>query len=66
MERDFWFSIARSFDKLEKPEDVGKRAAERALRRLGCAKGTDAEGSHYLRTACRAIAAGQHIRRSER
>jgi PmbA protein len=38
MERDFWFSIARSFDKLEKPEDVGKRAAERALRRLGSRK----------------------------
>jgi PmbA protein len=38
MERDFWFSIARSFDRLEKPEDVGKRAAERALRRLGSRK----------------------------
>ncbi len=38
MERDFWYSIARSHDKLEKPEDVGKRAAERALRRLGARK----------------------------
>jgi PmbA protein len=38
MERDFWYSIARSYDKLEKPQDVGRRAAERALRRLGARK----------------------------
>lgn len=34
MERDFWSTIARSIGKLEKPEDVGRKAAERALRRL--------------------------------
>jgi PmbA protein len=38
MERDFWFSIARSADGLESPEQVGRRAAERALRRLGARK----------------------------
>jgi PmbA protein len=38
MERDFWFSIARSYDRLETPEAIGKRAAERALRRLGAKK----------------------------
>jgi PmbA protein len=38
MERDFWYSIARDRDKLEKPEDVGRRAAERAIRRLGARK----------------------------
>jgi PmbA protein len=38
MERDFWFSIARSVDGLESPEQVGRRAAERALRRLGARK----------------------------
>lgn len=38
MERDFWFSVARSVDKLEAPELVGRRAAERALRRLGARK----------------------------
>jgi len=38
MERDFWFSIARSVDALENPEDVGRKAAERALRRLGARK----------------------------
>lgn len=35
MERDYWFSIARSLSGLEKPEDIGRRAAERAVRRLG-------------------------------
>ena len=38
MERDFWFSVARSADKLEDPEKVGRKAAERALRRLGARK----------------------------
>ena len=38
MERDFWFSVSRSADGLESPEEVGKRAAERALRRLGARK----------------------------
>jgi PmbA protein len=38
MERDYWFSVARSADRLEKPEDIGRRAAERALRRLGARK----------------------------
>jgi PmbA protein len=38
MERDFWFSIARSADKLEPADYVGRRAAERALRRLGARK----------------------------
>lgn len=38
MERDFWFTVARSIDALESPEDVGKRAAARALRRLGARK----------------------------
>ncbi|MBI1899357.1 MAG: TldD/PmbA family protein [Acidobacteria bacterium] len=35
MERDFWFTLARRADRLESPEAVGRRAAERALRRLG-------------------------------
>ncbi len=35
MQRDYWFSVARSLDKLESPEQVGKIAAQRTLRRLG-------------------------------
>src|SRR5581483_7690512 len=30
MERDYWFSLARSHARLEPAEDVGRRAAERA------------------------------------
>src|SRR5881296_3489688 len=38
MQRDYWFSVARSLKFLESPEDVGKIAAHRALRRLGARK----------------------------
>jgi PmbA protein len=38
MERDFWFSVARSVDRLEDPEEIGRKAAARALRRLGARK----------------------------
>ncbi|MBI4905006.1 MAG: TldD/PmbA family protein [Acidobacteria bacterium] len=38
MERDYWYSIARSFARLERPSDIGRIAAERAIRRLGARK----------------------------
>ena len=38
MQRDYWFSVARSLKLLESPEDIGKKAAQRALRRLGARK----------------------------
>ncbi|MCS6884109.1 MAG: TldD/PmbA family protein [Acidobacteriota bacterium] len=38
MQRDYWYSSARHFAELEKPESVGRKAAERALRRLGARK----------------------------
>jgi PmbA protein len=34
MQRDYWFSVARSLARLESPESVGKIAAQRTLRRL--------------------------------
>ncbi len=34
MERDYWHTAAREVSRLESPEEVGRRAAERALRRL--------------------------------
>src|SRR5258708_20613604 len=34
MERDYWHTAARAASRLETPEEVGRRAAERALRRL--------------------------------
>ena len=38
MERDYWYSMARSVSGLEEPEYVGRKAAERAVRRLGAVK----------------------------
>ncbi len=38
MERDYWFSTARCIAQLEDPADVGRKAAHRALRRLGAVK----------------------------
>jgi PmbA protein len=38
MERDYWFTTARDYRGLEAPEEVGRKAAERALRRLGAVK----------------------------
>ena len=35
MQRDYWYSVARSLNRLESPEHVGQVAAKRALRRLG-------------------------------
>jgi len=35
MQRDYWYSVARCVAGLESPEEVGRKAAERALRRLG-------------------------------
>lgn len=38
MERDYWYTSGRGLEGLEKPEDVGRRAAQRAIRRLGARK----------------------------
>jgi PmbA protein len=38
MQRDYWYSANRHFDQLEAPEAIGRRAAERTLRRLGARK----------------------------
>jgi PmbA protein len=38
MERDYWYSAARSAAALESPSHIGRTAARRALRRLGATK----------------------------
>ena len=38
MQRDYWYSAARSVAKLDSPEEVGRIAGERTLRRLGARK----------------------------
>lgn len=35
MQRDYWYSVKRKFHQLESPEQVGKEAARRTVRRLG-------------------------------
>lgn len=43
MQRDYWFSVARTLKKLDPAEQVGKIAAERTLRRLGARKAKTAQ-----------------------
>ena len=38
MQRDYWYTLSRCAEALESPEAVGRRAAERTLRRLGARK----------------------------
>ena len=38
MQRDYWYSVAMTLKKLESPEEVGRIAAKRTLRRLGARK----------------------------
>ncbi len=38
MQRDYWYSSQRDPAKLESPEEVGRKAGERAVRRLGARK----------------------------
>jgi PmbA protein len=38
MQRDYWYSVARTLKKLDSPEKVGRIAAERTLRRLNARK----------------------------
>src|SRR3984957_2985819 len=43
MQRDYWYSVARSLAKLDSAEQVGNEAARRTLRRLGARKVKTAE-----------------------
>lgn len=42
MQRDYWYAVGREPQELESPESVGRRAAERTLRRLGARKAATA------------------------
>ncbi len=44
MQRDYWYSTRRQFDKLEDPESIGKEAARRTIRRLGARKISTTQG----------------------
>jgi PmbA protein len=38
MQRDYWYDNKRTYAKLESPEDIGSKAAHRAVRKLGARK----------------------------
>ncbi|MGH9407070.1 MAG: TldD/PmbA family protein [Terriglobia bacterium] len=38
MQRDYWYTVGRGVGALESPESVGRKAAERAIRKLGARK----------------------------
>jgi PmbA protein len=44
-ERDYWVSVTRKLGELESPEQIGRRAAERVLRRLGARKAKTCEAA---------------------
>ena len=66
MQRDYWYSVARMLSKLESPEQVGKVAAERTLRRLGRAQSKNRASSDHLRSHGRHVDPRTHFRRRER
>jgi len=43
MQRDYWFSVARNLGRLDPPEQVGRIAAQRTIRRLGARKAKTAQ-----------------------
>lgn len=43
MQRDFWYSVSRTLAKLDSPEEVGRVAAQRTVRRLGARKARTAQ-----------------------
>jgi PmbA protein len=45
LQRDYWYTVARRLSDLEQPTSVGRRAAERALRRLGAKRVKTSEAS---------------------
>jgi PmbA protein len=45
LQRDYWYTIARRLSDLEQPTSVGRRAAERVLRRLGAKRVKTSEAS---------------------
>ena len=65
MERDYWHTSARSAAKLESAESVGRRAAERAVRRLGARKVATQKAPIILRASHRALACRAFVRCGE-
>ena len=54
MQRDYWYSSVRDWRDLEDGEGIGKRAAQRALRRLNARKLSTTDGAGVVRSRARA------------
>ena len=65
MQRDYWFSVARSLGRLDSPEQVGKIAAQRTLRRLGAQESQNRAGADSLRSHGREFHPRSHLRRNQ-
>ena len=66
MQRDYWYSVARRLSKLESPEQVGKIAAQRTLRRLGARKVKTAQVPIVFDPHGRGLDPRPHLRRRKR
>ena len=66
MQRDYWFSVARNPVALESASAIGKRAARRALQRLGARRLTTAGRAGVVRTGAGARGVWTFHRRHQR
>ncbi|SRR6266496_4532409 len=61
MRRDYWYSVARRVSSLDSPEEVGKIAAERAVRGLGSRSVNKSRVPHNYRSAGGCLNFGRRI-----
>ena len=61
MQRDYWFSSARTLARLDSPESIGAEAARRTLRRLNARRVPTQTGAHCLCPGDCPLAGRQHL-----
>ena len=66
MQRDYWFSVARTLSKLESPEQVGKVRRRAHAAPPGRAQGEDRAGADHFRSHGRHLDPRAYLRRRER
>ena len=66
MQRDSWYHVTRKRARLDAPEEIGRIAARRALRRLGARAREDGRGAGHLRRRHGGVARAPHRRRGVR
>ncbi len=66
MQRNYWFSNARTVKKLEDPEEIGREAARRTLQRLGARQVKTQKAPVVFSAGDGAVDHRQHLRRRQR